>query len=65
MQRINDLKDCPFCGQKATMVHTESGYGVGCIGNGKCRGDISRSYQYKTIEEAMEAWNRRNGDERA
>lgn len=56
----NNLKPCPFCGGKAKIFMTmgKSGYGVECENN--C---IFFFGQFVTCKHAIEAWNRRAGEE--
>ena len=65
--RKDSLKPCPFCGSKAELLTMSySGgkvYGVFCIS------DLEAEYQhghfidnYRTQEEAIDAWNRRRGN---
>lgn len=57
---MSDLKTCPFCGSKAILVHDNNGYCVACC-NRKC--DVFPvTWYFKTVREAIEAWNRRAGD---
>ena len=58
------LKQCPFCGSGKVNViehkfyHLPSSYGVRCF---NCK---TASYQFfETQKEAIEAWNRRTGEE--
>lgn len=58
-----ELKKCPFCGgDGAIREHRFHGYnstwGVVCIGECSCE---TRQF-YDTVEEAIEAWNRRTSD---
>ena len=54
-----ELKSCPFCGSKATIVHWNDGYRIGCIQTFVCRGGTNTSVAYPTVEEAVGAWNER------
>lgn len=56
-KRFPELKHCPFCGgfpQTVVDDETEEKYGVKCF---CCGGSISP--EKETVEEAIEAWNRR------
>lgn len=57
--RISKLKPCPFCGKDPITIldnETETKFGVKCF---HCGGMI---YPEKdTVDEAIEAWNRRTG----
>lgn len=55
----DNLKPCPFCGAEAHIMHVEFNdqdiwYTPQCF---KC--PCGWQYNYKTIEEAIEAWNTR------
>ena len=55
-----NLKPCPFCGKTPVTVvddETEEKFGVKCFA---CGGAIFP--EKDTLEEAIEAWNRRVGD---
>lgn len=54
-----ELKLCPFCGEKATIIrlptiYEEPRFFPSC---GNCGAEMPRVY--RTREEAIEAWNRR------
>ena len=58
------LKPCPFCGSNRVNAiehkfhHLSNSYGVKCF---NCK---TESYQYfDTKQEAIEAWNRRTGEQ--
>ena len=57
------IKHCPFCGGKAKLLdwpvenNTHTLYAVVCH-NSKCYINPESPY-YDTLEEAIEAWNRR------
>lgn len=56
---MTELKPCPFCGGKATLVNNQSGtVYVECT---KCFAMGERMYDWwgETTEQAIEAWNRR------
>ena len=64
------LKPCPFCGGEARRIYATQyddsrSYSVMCI---SCRTAIFRPKKgewdsYRSIDEAIEAWNRRCSDE--
>ena len=57
MNRMNGLKPCPFCGKYPQAVmddETEEKFGVKCF---NCGGSIYP--EKETLQEAIEAWNRR------
>ena len=49
-----ELKPCPFCGDDANIVTGNTW--VHCMGCG------AETDYYDTVEEAIEAWNRRVGE---
>jgi Lar family restriction alleviation protein len=58
------LKPCPFCGGKATLKQTPhiprgTDYTPTCM-NTNCAGRISKKWM--NIKDAIEAWNRREGE---
>ena len=56
---MSDLKPCPFCGMKATLISTI--HQVRCD-NIRC--DVMpNTWAYDTDDETIKAWNRRVGDE--
>ena len=67
MKQIDDprLLPCPFCGEDAAVWYFpidglrnhESSY-VGCTNN-NCGCELEHSGGYRTLEEALEKWNRR------
>lgn len=54
---MRELKPCPFCGGEA-HIHRHERFGVECDECGMGLGCIKN-----TEKEAIEAWNRRVGDE--
>ena len=57
---MTKLKPCPFCGGKARLVpYGDEHYFVSCT-NIKCCATASRHMQNK--DEAIKAWNRRDGE---
>ena len=59
---MSDLKPCPFCGSKASMLYLSDLEGVMwfvcCPSCG-----IGQQLDYKSEEDAAEVWNRRANDE--
>ena len=59
----NVLKPCPFCGGEAKIMkhlfnNQSTSYGV------KCKRCLAETFQFfKSREKAVEAWNRRAGEE--
>lgn len=59
----NKLKPCPFCGGKARLKTIGDGYFVDCaLEKGFCA-VIPCTWDYETAEVAIEAWNRRAGEQ--
>lgn len=62
MPKAIELLPCPFCGETATLYHTNdnnrSPY-VQCDGAMRGCYAMIRPWRYKTVQEAIEAWNRR------
>ena len=63
------LKPCPFCGGEAELVRTTDNHHApyvrckyGVYLKPKCTANMY-PWRYKTAEEAIEAWNRRAGNE--
>ena len=59
------LKPCPFCGEEAHITFSNDNHRrpyVECD-TLHCAGNKTYQWHYKTIEEAVEAWNRRSGNE--
>ena len=59
----NTLKPCPFCGGEANVIEhrfhgLDSSYGVRCK---ECKAETHQFYESE--EKAIEAWNRRAGEE--
>lgn len=60
---MNELKPCPFCGDRGEVFVyysclNGSKWGVRCFSCG-----ISQRVIHGSREEAIEAWNRRNSDD--
>lgn len=60
------LKPCPFCGGEAELARTIDNHALpfvrckfGAFENPKCPACRIWMWDYKTEEEAIEAWNRR------
>ena len=69
---MTELKPCPFCGDTATLWHTTDNHkspyvqcdgSVKTDGSNKCFACIY-PWNYKTDEEAIEAWNRRTKEDK-
>ena len=68
MNKIDDerLKPCPFCGEPAAIWYfpqhdrplLKEAYYVGCT-NDNCGCEIEKPGAFKSLDEAVEAWNRR------
>ena len=57
------LKPCPFCGSNARIKNGFGWWWVGCANSrDKCK-VTCHTYQYESPEEAVEAWNKRGGEE--
>lgn len=55
------LKPCPFCGGEAALLCTDNGWLVQCW---QCWAYMGTSgLGFDTSEKAVEAWNRRVGDD--
>lgn len=58
-----ELKPCPFCGKKAEVIELKSErpweYFVACTRD-KC---VEQRRLYRSKKSAVDAWNRRKGDE--
>ena len=61
-----ELKPCPFCGGDAEIRHTNDNHNkpyvackFGCFKKPPCPVSHLITWDYKTEEEAVEAWNRR------
>lgn len=67
-KRIDDnrLLPCPFCGEPAAIWYfpqhdrplLKEAYYVGCT-NDNCGCEIEKPGAFKSLDEAVEAWNRR------
>lgn len=65
---MQNLKPCPFCGGEAELCYTNDNHHrpyvrckFGVFLSPKCVAQ-QRMWDYKTTEEAVEAWNRRVKD---
>ncbi len=55
-----EFKPCPFCGSKATLHERTNGkFYVDCAMQLGFCAVMPSTWEYKTEEEAIEAWNRR------
>lgn len=66
----NKLKPCPFCGGEAELIdifsedsNKENVFFVQCKNIWKGCKVLAFTHDYLTAEEAIEAWNRRAGEE--
>lgn len=60
----NELKCCPFCGAKGTVRQKDNlGTWIAECSGWECPASYMIGMDYDTKEEAIEAWNRRAGDE--
>lgn len=67
---MDKLKPCPFCGSEAWMIYTNDNHKRPCIQckfgafkEPKCPLSHLVAWDYKTEQEAIEAWNRRTSDD--
>ena len=67
---MSELKPCPFCGSEAWIIRTNDNKKrpyvqckFGCFREPKCPVSHLVTWDYRTEEEAVEAWNRRMSDE--
>ena len=61
-RRMAELKPCPFCDGKASLkVISDEFHQVSCD-NPLCK-VLPQTWSYDTDEEAIEAWNRRAGEQ--
>ena len=58
------LKPCPFCGKKATIVNNFKWFYVGCS-NFECgaKPKTLECYGVEGAKKAVEKWNKRGGEE--
>lgn len=68
MKTMNDieLKPCPFCGGEAELIYSNDNHHkpyiackFGSMLTPKCSAYNTYQWNYKTVAEAVEAWNRR------
>ena len=66
---MTKLKPCPFCGGEAELTHTNDNNHYpfvrckyGAYLKPKCMANMYPWLNYKTDEEAIEAWNRRSDE---
>lgn len=57
---VKALKTCPFCGADGMIVHTNAGYNAEC-GEKNCS-IHPHTWYYEKMDEAIEAWNKREGE---
>ena len=57
---MKELKPCPFCGGEAEIEMDENWYWNYYVFCQECK--ITTDY-YETADEAIEAWNRREGEQ--
>ena len=57
-----ELKPCPFCGGVADLINTNSDNWVVCKNRSGCGCALGR---YRTVEQAVAAWNERPGEEKS
>lgn len=60
---IEEIKSCQFCGHKAVLMKDRTGYYIECD-NGSCE-VLPTTWYYDTELEAVEAWNKRAGEDNA
>lgn len=54
------LRKCPFCGGKARIAKNSfEEYWVECTGNKGWCNVYPRTWNYETMDDVIEAWNRR------
>ena len=54
-----EMKDCPFCGERAVWQKYDNLYNVGCE-NGDCWADVvSNTFYFENLKDAIEFWNYR------
>ena len=59
---MSELKPCPFCGGEATLTKEQGRFFVSCE-NDDCGVVVeTRLWVSRTMEGAIEAWNRRADD---
>lgn len=65
MEKKTELKSCPFCGGKADIVQISwcRLFSVRCVDEYHNCKVIPETQYFSDKQEAIEAWNRRDGDE--
>ena len=60
---MTELKPCPFCGHTVIAIHSGSDYGDGYTESHwvECCGCYVTTNTYDEIEQAINAWNQREG----
>lgn len=61
---MTELKPCPFCGGKVIVEPDEGWYWEWHIFHDVEGCPLGRSRHFETEEEAIAAWNRRDGEEK-
>lgn len=63
---MSDLKPCPFCGSKVELIIAPGYFSQGLSSNGwfvKCKKCGIHQMPYQSDHDAIEAWNRRAGEQ--
>lgn len=60
---MSELKPCPFCSSEAKIFHEYERWSVYCD-NLNCQIRTVGTWEHKTKKKAIEAWNRRAGDDK-
>ena len=63
VKAMSELKLCPFCGWEASIEKINGVWSVTCD-SPRCPVEKVITWGHKTKEEAIEAWNRRAGDDK-
>ena len=58
LDKMTELKKCPFCGSEARLNTCSGKYFVECTHETWCE-VLPKTWLYNTEKEAIEAWNRR------
>lgn len=54
---VSEIKDCPFCGEQASLEHCDGKYWVQCDEIVDC--GVTDGCEYDSANEAISRWNRR------